>query len=271
MGESSGRDHLAALRQFDAIWGELHTLVFKCARAKRVTEDDEDQYGELLGQAQVLRGRVSAVLGVPVMEQLGRQFDAFQFVLAQPSLSDILGGAHPTFEFWDQLWALAASAIRQAIGRLEAQTASGTKPTPEQYIPPRSQFDAYVLLKDTLEEAAGSLVVVDPYVGDSTLKPLLAVRPAVSIRLLTVKPPKDFAHALERFRQQWGGNIEAREGTKELHDRFLLVDDRVFFSGASFKDLGQRGSMIDEIRTEAMKQAVKKDIEAWWAAAQPIA
>ena len=141
----------------------------------------------------------------------------------------------------------------------------------EQYIPPRSQFDAYVLLKDTVEAAVSSVTLVDPYTDDATIQVLKAVSPDVHVRVLTVNPARDFAHVLKLFRQQWGGNIEARQGPKELHDRFLLVDDRVFFSGASFKDLGQRGSMIDEIRTEAVREAVKKDIEAWWAAAQPIA
>ena len=141
----------------------------------------------------------------------------------------------------------------------------------EQYIRPRSQFDAYVLLKDMMQTAAGSLMVVDPYTDDETLQLLRTVSPNVHARVLTVQPAKDFDHVLKLFRQQWGGKIEARQGPKELHDRFLLIDDRVFFSGASFKDLGRRGSFMAEIRTEAIKQAVKKDIEAWWKAAQPIA
>lgn len=143
-------------------------------------------------------------------------------------------------------------------------------PAAVRYIPAGSQLDAYVQLKDTVEQAVASLAVVDPYVDDSTLKPLLAVKPGVKIRVLTVKPSKDFAHAVERFRQQSGGNIEARQGTKELHDRFLLVDDRVFFSGASLKHLGQKGSVIAEIRSEGVKNAIKKDIENWWKQAQPI-
>lgn len=161
---------------------------------------------------------------------------------------------------------------RPVLVSLVISTALPAEPRPDtvHYVPPRSQLDAYVLLKDTMDGASASLVVVDPYVDDSTLQPLLAVKPGVSIRLLTVKPSKDFAHAVERFREQWGGNIEARKGTKELHDRFLLVDGRVFFSGASFKDLGQRGSMIDEIRSEAVKDAVRKDVEASWKQAQPI-
>jgi hypothetical protein len=131
MRPSGGRGPLDELRRLEAIWGELRKLVFKCWRAKRVTEEDEDQYSELLGQAQILHGRVASVLGVPVMEKLGRQFDAFQFVLAQPSLSDILGGALPPLDYWDDLWALGASAIRQAIGRLEAEREGGGKTAPE--------------------------------------------------------------------------------------------------------------------------------------------
>jgi len=141
----------------------------------------------------------------------------------------------------------------------------------EQYIRPRSQFDAYVLLKDMMQTATVSLMVVDPYTDDETLQLLRTVSPNVHARVLTVQAARDFAHVLKLFRQQWGGKIEARQGSKELHDRFLLIDDKVFFSGASFKDLGRRGSFMAEIRTEAIKQAVKKDIEAWWKAAQPIA
>jgi hypothetical protein len=140
----------------------------------------------------------------------------------------------------------------------------------EHYVSPGSQFSAYVLLKDTLEGAAGSITLVDPYTDDATLEPLVSAGRGVSIRVLTVNPSRDFGHALKLFQQQWGGSIEARQGSKELHDRFLLVDDRVFVSGASFKDLGRKGSVLTEVRTQTAKEAIRKDIEAWWEAAQPI-
>ena len=140
----------------------------------------------------------------------------------------------------------------------------------ERYLPCRSQFDAYVFLKETLARAAGSVTLVDPYTDHTTLQPLVSVGAGVQIRVLTVNPSRDFKRALDLFRQQWSGKIEARRGSKELHDRFLVVDDKVFFSGASFKDLGQKGSIVDEIRTEAVKNALKKDIETWWEVAEPI-
>lgn len=272
MGQGAADDQLAALRQLDETWTALHNLVQTGAMAPVVLPADERRYPKVRKEAQILYGRLANVLGRASMEHpAGGWFDAFQYVLGQPNISGIVRGLRVNLELWEKLWTLAASAIAQAIGGLEAQTASGAKPAPEQYIGPRSQFDAYVLLKDTVEAAVSSVTLVDPYTDDATIQVLKAVSPDVHVRVLTVNPARDFAHVLKLFRQQWGGNIEARQGSKELHDRFLLVDDRVFFSGASFKDLGQRGSMIDEIRTEAVKEAVKKDIEAWWAAAQPIA
>lgn len=146
---------------------------------------------------------------------------------------------------------------------------SGAPPA-ERYIPSGSQLDAYVALKDTVGQAARSLVVVDPYVDDSTLQPLLAVKPTVGIRVLTVTPSKDFAHALERFREQWKGTVEARVGPKHVHDRFLLLDGRVFLSGASLKDLGQRASVLLELHSEAAKAAIRRDVDKSWNAAQAI-
>lgn len=270
MGQGAADDQLAALKQLDETWTVLHNLVQTGAMAPVVLPADERRYPKVLKEAQILYGRLANVLGRASMEHPGGRFDAFQHVLGQPNISRIVRGLRGDLELWEQLWTLAASAIAQAIGRLEAQTASGAKPAPEQYIGPRSQFDAYVTLKEILDAAAHSVTVVDPYTDDATLRPLLTLGTGVQVRLLTVKPSKDFAHAVERFREQWGGNIEARKGIKQLHDRFLLVDGRVFFSGASFKDLGQRGSMIDEIRSEAVKDAVKKDVEASWKEAEPI-
>lgn len=162
-------------------------------------------------------------------------------------------------------WARLIRTWIREIDEFETPTA-----VPEQYIPPRSQFDAYVLLKETLEGAASSVTLVDPYTDEATLQPLVSISAGIHVRVLTVYSPKDFERALNLFRQQWGGNIEARKGSKDLHDRFLLVDDKVFFSGASFKDLGQKGSVIAEIRSQTVKDNVRKDIEALWQAAQPI-
>ena len=143
-------------------------------------------------------------------------------------------------------------------------------PPPVRYVPPGTQLEAYVSLKEVIGQARETLMLVDPYVNEATLLPLISLGPAITVRILTVDPPMDFGNALAKFKAQWGGNAQARAGRKDLHDRFLVVDDNVYQSGASFKDLGLRGSVLSEIQAEPEKTAIRDDIEAAWNAATPI-
>jgi hypothetical protein len=129
--ETPAEPRLAALKRLDETWTELHKLVHRCAELSRVTVADEEQYRGLLKDAQVLYGGLSNVLGTAGMDQFGRRFDAFQHVLGLSSVSVILGGGSPQLPLWNNLWAVGASAIAQAIGRLEAQTSGGAKLAPE--------------------------------------------------------------------------------------------------------------------------------------------
>ncbi len=138
------------------------------------------------------------------------------------------------------------------------------------YVPPASQLEAYVSLKRVISQARKNLTLIDPYVNEATLLPLLSLDSAVAVRILTVDPPADFANALAKFNAQWGGNAEARAGSKQLHDRFLMVDDKVYHSGASFKDLGLRASVVSEIHAQSVKTSVRKDVEATWKTATSI-
>jgi len=134
----------------------------------------------------------------------------------------------------------------------------------------RTPHSAYVFLRDIIEGASQSILVADPYV-DRSLFPLLSnVKPSVAIRILTRQQnlPRDFAEELHRFQQEKGVRIEARSGLQDFHDRLLAVDGRLFLSGASFKDLGKKGSVVTElsdIRAEALKQ-----LEQSWSSATAV-
>jgi len=117
------KDQLEALGRFDRVWNELRDLFRKCASAKRVTEEDEEQHVNLLRECRVLYGRLSHIIGAPGFESFGRRFDAFQYILGQPSLSVIF--REDAQGFWGQLWASGASGIGQAIGRLEEEVRQG--------------------------------------------------------------------------------------------------------------------------------------------------
>ena len=117
------KDQLAALRRFDHVWHELHDLLQECASAKRVTEGDEEQHANLLRECRVLYGRLSSVIGTAGIDVFGRRFDAFQYILGQPSFSSVF--RQEAQGLWVQLWAGGASGIEQAIGRLESEVREG--------------------------------------------------------------------------------------------------------------------------------------------------
>jgi hypothetical protein len=83
------RAQLEALKRFDRVWQELHSLSPKCASTRRVAEGDEEQHANLLRECRALYGRLSPIIGTAGIESFGRQFDAFQHILGQPSLSAI--------------------------------------------------------------------------------------------------------------------------------------------------------------------------------------
>jgi len=129
-----------------------------------------------------------------------------------------------------------------------------------------SPHSAYVALRELVEKSAKRLLIVDPWV-DRTLFALLSnISASVDIRILTRQQylPRDFATEAAKFKQQHGSSLEVRDGT-DIHDRFLIVDDRLFFSGASFKDLGKKKSVVAEIFD--IKRETETTLETSWKSA----
>ena len=155
------------------------------------------------------------------------------------------------FENWSQDY---GEPMERALKLIEYRLAKGqtklVQDEPQELlIGAGTPHSAYVLLRDMVEKASQSVLIVDPWV-DRTLFDLLSNVPAsVGVRILTRQQylPSDFTTEATKFKQQHSARVEVRVGLSDLHDRFLAVDDRLFFSGASFKDLGKKGSMVIEI------------------------
>jgi len=115
----AGEDDLKALVRLNDVWGELEKLVSDCVAANEVTGTDEERYSSLITDAQRLYGRLSSIIGAPRAPWFTGYFDAFQHVLSKPSLAEIfvLNWRY----MWQSMWGSGASAIGQAIGRLEEQ------------------------------------------------------------------------------------------------------------------------------------------------------
>lgn len=99
-------------------------------------------------------------------------------------------------------------------------------------------FDAYVFVSDLIKSAKCRIVLIDNYVDESTLLILSKRSADVSAEIRTGRLTKDLQLDVQRHNSQYAPvNVLS---VKNIHDRFLIVDDTVYHIGASLKDLGRK-------------------------------
>lgn len=99
-------------------------------------------------------------------------------------------------------------------------------------------FDAYSLISDLIRKATNRIVLIDNYVDDRILKVLTKRKEGVSAIIYTDTRHSQISNDLRRHNAQYP-RIEVRHCTN-VHDRFLIIDDTVYFIGGSIKDLGKK-------------------------------
>lgn len=99
-------------------------------------------------------------------------------------------------------------------------------------------FDAYSLISDLIRKATSRIVLIDNYVDDRILKVLTKRKEGVSAIIYTDPRHSQISNDLRRHNAQYP-RIEVRHCTN-VHDRFLIIDDTVYFIGGSIKDLGKK-------------------------------
>lgn len=99
-------------------------------------------------------------------------------------------------------------------------------------------FDAYSLISDLIRKAIKRIVLIDNYVDDRILKVLTKRGEGVSATIYTDPRHSQISNDLRRHNAQYP-RIEVRHCTN-VHDRFLIIDDTVYFIGGSIKDLGKK-------------------------------
>ena len=99
-------------------------------------------------------------------------------------------------------------------------------------------FDAYVFVSDLVKSAKQRIVLIDNYVDESVLLLLSKRAPGVSAEIRTGRMPEHLRLDIQKHNSQYPPVKIVQ--TKNLHDRFLVVDDDVYHIGASLKDLGKK-------------------------------
>lgn len=119
-------------------------------------------------------------------------------------------------------------------------------------------FDAHILMSQLIESTTLRIVVIDNYVDASVLTLLSKRKQDVSAEIYTYKMSEQFSLDLEKHNAQYP-TVEVFV-SKKSHDRFLIIDDKVYHVGASIKDLGRKlcaVTLLNSITPEEILGKVK--------------
>jgi len=133
-------------------------------------------------------------------------------------------------------------------------------------------FSSSLHLEALLESAQQNVWIADPYLKKDALLHLLAVRKGTSLRLLGRDEPPTAA-LWQKFSIERGGTSEYRICPKAsmFHDRFLAIDGRLFLSGASIRQLGERFSALVEVEDARLVGHIEGLFESTWQGSTPLA
>ncbi len=99
-------------------------------------------------------------------------------------------------------------------------------------------FDAYTLISDLVRKATHRVILIDNFVDDRVLKTLDKRHDGVTALIYTHPKKSQIELDIKKHNAQYP-EIKLCHCTN-VHDRFLIVDDTVYFIGGSIKDLGKK-------------------------------
>ncbi len=116
---------------------------------------------------------------------------------------------------------------------------------PEQVFPTGCVWDAWTFISDLVRSAQQRIVLIDNYVDDRVLSMLTKRKDCVSATIHT-RNNEQILTDLKKHNAQYP-EIEFIQLTHRNHDRFLIIDDKVFLLGASLKDMGMGLCAVTEM------------------------
>lgn len=128
---------------------------------------------------------------------------------------------------------------------------------PEQVFPTGCVWDAWTYISDLVRSAQQRIVLIDNYVDDQVLSMFTKRKDGVLATIHT-RYNEQFLTDLQKHNAQYP-EIEFIQLPHRNHDRFLIIDDKVFLLGASLKDMGMGLCAVTEmsIAPEVILRLVK--------------
>lgn len=117
-------------------------------------------------------------------------------------------------------------------------------------------FDAYSFVCGLIKQAAREVILFDNYVDETVLTLLDKRLAGVKATIYTKQVSQQLQLDLTRHNAQYAP-IDIKPFNK-AHDRFLIIDDRVYHIGASLKDLGKKWFAFSLMNDISSSDLVKK-------------
>lgn len=99
-------------------------------------------------------------------------------------------------------------------------------------------FDAHTFISDLIRQAKTQIKLIDNYIDDRTLKILNKRNKNVNVTIYTKKLTQNLKQDINKYNSQYEP-IKIKQFNLS-HDRFLIIDKKIYHIGASLKDLGKK-------------------------------
>jgi hypothetical protein len=120
------------------------------------------------------------------------------------------------------------------------------KQLPEQIFQTGCVWDAWSYVSDLVRSAKKKIVLIDNFVDDRVLSLLSKRAESVKATIYT-RYFEHFLTDLKKHNEQYP-TIDFVQLPHRNHDRFLIIDDKVYFMGASLKDMGAGLCAVTEMQ-----------------------
>ena len=105
-------------------------------------------------------------------------------------------------------------------------------------MPAHAHWSGYEFAVQLVRSAKKDLVIIDPYANDMVLSLMAKRAEGVNATIYSARITHAMREEEARLNRQFP--TVHLENMREVHDRFVIVDDVVYHVGASFKDLGNQ-------------------------------
>jgi hypothetical protein len=118
-------------------------------------------------------------------------------------------------------------------------------------------FDAWALASNIIRSAQKSIILIDNYIDEKTIRLLSKREEGVQVFLLSNSRKESLLLDVQKAEEQFGGfHLLFFENS---HDRFLIIDqNEIYHLGASLKDLGKRWFAFSRLGKSSVATILEK-------------